>query len=463
MASYTSPTDYLGLNKPTSTLTPQVNLSPTELNAPAGMSTAQGGYASGMNNIPTPTPTPAPAPTPVAGEVGAPVQPTVGETLGNIKTEALRIQDILNQRQTAEGAFNTSSYEQGPAYDPFDQEKAQREATRNQMKLYQAEIDATNQVYDQLLNEARIQGMGRLGSQRAGAARGGLLGSDFAASQKDKVQGYNTDIQRGIQAERTAAIGAIMGNVRTAVAEEVKAKREARQAGAEEYSAYLANKGARKDAYKKQIASDMLAQGFDINNFTEDELLSLLEGSGLQPKDIIAEYAQQKNASEAAGAEADLEARKTESEITKNLAQAEAEGFVTLGEGTMLYNPATGEQIKNPKTYKPDAASGLQIGGGYASQELVADTHQRLNETRGSDGYANTGEYMKELNAFVELDGDPKDFIAEFDPNIYINPNDPARSFLQTKMVKPAGNNLFLGSLGGLDIGGAINEAASGQ
>jgi hypothetical protein len=443
-----------------------LNLTDRERNAPGGMSTLDGGAMSAYNPVlNTPAPAPAPAPTPTASPVepGVAPQPTIGETLGGIKTEALRIQDILNQRQASESGagFATSGFEAGPEYSPFDEEKARREATRNQMKLYQAEIDATNQVYDQMLNEARIQGQGRIGSQRAGAARGGLLGSDFAASQKDKVQGFNTDINRGIQAERSAAIGNIMGTVRRSVQEEIAAKREARQAGAEEYSNYLANKGARRDQYRQSIVQDMLVQGYDPSQFSEEELVEMLDGSGLKPNDIIAEYAQQKNANEAASSAADLEGRKTESEITKNLAQAEAEGFVTLGEGTMLYNPATGEQIKNPKTYKPGSASGLSVGGQTLTQDMVADVHSELNETRGSDGYADTGVYMDEFNAFVDLGGDPKDFIKEYDPNVYINPNDPTRSFLQTAMKKPASDNLFLGSLGGLDIGSAINEAAS--
>jgi hypothetical protein len=256
------------------------------------------------------------------------------------------------------------------------------------------------------------------------------------------VQSFNTDINRGIQAERTAAIGVIMGNVRSAVLAEQTAAREAKQAGAEERLAHLAGKSERKDNFRKALVQDMLTQGYDVSQFTEEELNEYLKGSGLRPADVIAEYAQQKASSEAAGSAADLESRKTESEITKNLAQAEAEGFVTMGEGTMLYNPATGEQIKNPKTFKPDAASGLSIGSGVVDQQSVADVHQTLNESRGQDGYADTGLYREQFNGFVELGGDPKDFVKEYDPNIYINPNDPTRSFLQTEMKKTAQETL---------------------
>lgn len=449
-----------------------LNLTEQERNAPAGMSTIDGGVRTGYNpvldNQTTPAPTPVPTATtsvPDMPGVTAP-QPTIGEQLAGIKTEALRIQDILNQRQASEAGgsgFVTSQFEEGPAFEPFNEEEARRQAIRNQRRLFQSEIDATNRVYDQLLNEARIEGQGRIGSQRAIAARGGLLGSDFAGAQKDRVQSFNTDIQRGIQAERAAAIGAIEGTMRRSVQEELAAKREARQLGAEEYSNYLASKAERRENYKNALIQDLLTQGIDIDSLSEDELAQYLRPAGLKADDVKASYLRAKAAQEAAGAEAGLEARKTEAEIAKIEADIAEGQLKTIGEGTMLYNTATGEMIKNPKTYKPTAPSGLRIGAGVLNQEAIADVHTTLNESRGADGYADTGLYMDEFNGFVAAGGDPKDFIDEYDPNIYINPNDPTRSFLQTEMRKPASDNLFLGSLGGLDIGSAITEAQAGN
>ena len=389
-----------------------------------------------------------PAPQPRAPEPAAPVstpstttgvadvpapRPSDGNQLADIKAEALRIQDIIGSGNFDQGGSNfaTASFEEGPAYDPFDEDKARRDSIRNQTRLYQAEIDATNEVYDQLLNEARLEGTGRLGSQRASAARGGLLGSDFAASQKNKVQNFNTDINRGIQAERTAAIGAIMGNVRSSVEEEMRSKREARQLGAEEYMNWLTNRDTRRDNYKNQLVSDMIAQGIDIKDMTDEELAEYVKPAGLSANAVRAAFVQAQVA-----AQPTLEDRKTEAEIRKIDADI-AEGKIkSIGEGTMLYNTETGETFKNPKTYKPGSASGLSIGGQSLTQEQIADVHALLNETRGSDGYANTGTYMEQFNGFVALGGDPKDFVKEYDPNIYINPNDPTRSFLQTEMKK---------------------------
>lgn len=357
--------------------------------------------------------------------------PSMVDTLNRIQTEGESIRDILNQRD-----LQTSSFEEGPAYDPFDEEEARRNAIRNQTRMYQAEIDATNTVYDQLLNEARIEGTGRLGSQRAIAARGGLLGSDFAGAQKQKVQDFNTDINRGIQAERIAAIGAIEGKIRDSVQLELEGKRQARQLGAEEYNNWLAGKSERKQGYRDQIVTDALTQGIDLTLLSEEELTNLAKPAGLTASDLLSSYARQKAAQEAAGAEADLETRMTEAEIRKIDADI-AEGKIkSIGEGTMLYNTETGETFKNPKTYKPDSGSGYVVGGTTVTQGKIAEGHKKLNETRGEDRYADTGVYMDLYNTWVDEGGDPKDFIKEYDPDIYINPQDPTRSFLQTEMKK---------------------------
>jgi len=267
----------------------------------------------------------------------------------------------------------------------------ERKSQRNQLALHQAEIDATNQVFDQLLNEARLQGQGRLGSQRASAARGGLLGSDFAGSQKNKVEGFNNDINRGIGAERSAAIGAIMGNVRSSVQTEIRDKREARQAGATEYLNFLTRSDERRDNNAALFANDFLSQGQNPADFTDEELTEMLQGSGVSKADLIRNYSSAQASSESAGAETALKTRKTEAEISKIEADIAKGKVISLGEGSMLYNTETGEQFKNPKTYAPKTGGGggstfsssdqqTLLGGGWAEGDMaVIDRDVRAN------------------------------------------------------------------------------------
>lgn len=440
-------------------------------NTPGAMQYIDGGRASMLPptvpeapkpSTPTPTaPVPSPLPTP------SPVQPDIRTELARITQEANEAQAgidrMRDQEMTVGQSFASPEFEKGPTYAELYPDIDEDRVRKQTMKLFQGQIDATNQIYDQMLNEARMEGQGRLGSQRAMAARGGLLGSDFGAAQKSKVQGYNTDVNRAIQAERAAKIGEILGTVRSSVTEELAEKRAARQQGAENYLNFLKNESTRKQGNINLAATALLTQGIDPATLDENELGAIAMEAGTSPQNLIMAYQQMASQQSADAAATDLETRKTEAEIAKienDIAQGKIK---TIGEGTMLYNTETGETFKNPKTYAPTAASGLKIGAGILNQEAVADVHAALQETRGSDGYANTGTYLEELEGFVALGGDPKDFVKEYDPDIYINPNDPTRSFLQSQMKKPPSDNLFLGSLGGIDIGSAIAEAESGN
>lgn len=331
-------------------------LNDRELNAPGGQSVLPNGAQTGLPTNFNPSISTGGVNPDFGGSsptASAPTAPGVdiNSELNRIQTEALSIQDILNGRQNNNTGFNTGGYEEVYQADPFDEDAANRAATRNQMKLYQAEIDATNQVYDQLLNEARIQGTGRLGSQRAGAARGGLLGSDFANSQKANVQSYNTDINRGIGAERTAAIGNIMSKVRDSVLTEVTAKRNARQAGAEEYMDFLTRRGERRDNFKNQLVQDAITQGFDLTQLSEQELGEYLKDSGINAQDLLATY------------------QRTQAEQAAQAAESPANdfGFMSTSGGIFRTDPATGEAMFIPSGGASGTSSTGSTGGGSST------------------------------------------------------------------------------------------------
>jgi hypothetical protein len=412
-------------------------LSQNEMDAIGGMSTAQGGQMNAYNPAMATVTTPAPSPQPTASTPAAPAPvttpaPTIGETLTGIKSEALRIQDLLNKRNTSN--FSTSPLgTTEPEYTPFDYDQELKRAQKNQLKMFQAEINATNKVYDNMLSNARVQGLGRLGSQRAISARSGLLGSDFDASNTQNVTDLNNREQSAIGAQRTAAIGNIMGNVRKAAVEELDAKRLARTQGAEEYRDYLARKSERKSQYTTQIVTDMLAQGFDIGQFSTQELDEFGKEAGISAKDLIAAYTREKATKDAEKAETDLKTRKTEAEIDKLDADTANAGFFNLSEGQSRYD-ANGNLIASKgKTYAPDTGGSL----GNFSSKSVSDAAQALEETRGSDNYANTGVYLDLYEQAVANDVLPQDFIKKFPPDLYLNPDDPSiPAFIKNDMME---------------------------
>lgn len=323
---------------------------------------------------------------PVTTTGGMTYEPTIGEQLTGIKSEALRIQEILNQRQAEEagGAYMMPGINIMPSYEDIYGEPVDEEAINAAtLKMFQDQIDATNQVYDQLLNEARLEGEGRLGSQRAIAARGGLLGSDFAGAQKARVQNYNTDIYRSIGAERSAAIGAIHGTARQAAASEIAAKRAARQQGAENYLNYLSNSQANRLNNINSVAQAFLAQGLDPNDMDDTEIASIASEIGAQPADIITAY--------------------------QGL-QAEAQdgtdyGFMSTTGGIFRTDPATGEATFIPSGGGTSSTS----AGGYTTTQrnkleqaglLNASREEQLDYLYG-DGADKAAE--EQLAAFLEL------------------------------------------------------------
>lgn len=278
-------------------------------NTPGGMSTVPLGGATGVppNFDPTSldfgTPT---RPTAVASPYTAPAASSGGvdynSRIQDILSQASGIQTGIDNLRATEGeptigsAFaapdplgygdaNVESYLQGLAYNPVDEKDIQR----RQLKMFQAEIDAVNEAYDQMVRQSRMEGEGRLGSQRAIAARGGLLGSDFAGAQKDRVQDYNSQIIGGVEAERSARIGSILGLARKSAADEIAAKNQARAQGAEAYLSYLGNKQARKQQNLAGLANTMLTQGVSPEDI-QDQLAGIASQYGVSEDDIIAAY-----------------------------------------------------------------------------------------------------------------------------------------------------------------------------
>ncbi len=307
--------------------------------------------------------TAAPATTTTAAP--APVAANTASELERIKQAALAIQaKIPGATAPTVGdalGFNAGNYDKGLTYEQiYGKPENERDIMRNQMKLFQTEIDATNKVYDQMLAQEKQQGLGRVGSTTAMQARAGIVGSDFDYAQDQKILDYNKSAEGAIQNQRRAKIGAIMGNVRKAVQDQVTEKRLARQQGAENYIAYLASASERKQKNLSSVASDLLDQGIDPVTMDKKELDEVAKMAGVSTNEILAAYRSGKKALDAQAVDADLKTRKTEAEIAKLNDRS-----FSLSEGQAQYD-ASGKMIASrAKTYKPESGGVGTVGGGY--------------------------------------------------------------------------------------------------
>jgi hypothetical protein len=399
------------------------------VNGPGAMQMSSGAQAS-MTPPTAPTvPRGTTTPTAVASAPAVAPQPTIGETLSGIKAQAATVQQGIDALKASEkkGKLNNPTYDTYPTFDELYKPIDEKAIARNQRKLFQAEIDATNRVYDDMLAQERLAGQGRLGTNAAISARGGLLGSDFGVAQANNVSAANSQAQQAVQNERMAKIGGIMGTMRKAVADEMTEKRAARQQGAENYISYLASARERKENNRNLAARAILDAGLDPATMDPTELDAVGKEAGLSAQEIIMAYKDLQSASAAEG----LKTSKTQAEIDKINSDIENAGFFNLSEGQSRYDKDGKVIASKGKTYAPGTGS----GGGVPST-IATTVRDRLESMRGSDTYTNTAEYLNEYSSYVEAGGSPEQFLKSFDPDKYVNPNDPSKGWLESQMKK---------------------------
>lgn len=289
-----------------------------------------GGYKGTGSIVPggnAPTPTYSPAPLPPTPTPQAPVTlhnpdgsdyappaaaaPTIGSAYGGISA-------------TDKGLNDSTAYYKSVAEQPVD-EQAIRDAT---MKRLQAEIDATNSVYTQKLNEAKLSGESRLGSAAATQARAGLLGSDFGTAQTSNVNTQNQGIYGSIDQERLASIASITNKGTADATAEIAAKRAAQNAGADNYIKFLTTSTERQGTRTTNAAAAALAGGVDLTSdkATRDAIASAYQ---IDPDALTTAFVAAKNAQATA-----QKANTIEAPITSSVLQPDGQGgYTTVQKG----------------------------------------------------------------------------------------------------------------------------------
>jgi hypothetical protein len=168
------------------------------------------------------------------------------------------------------------------------------------LRMFQGQIDATNQMYAQKVTEAKQQGLGALGTGRAIQARSGTLGSDFSEAQNTDINKANEAILSGIQAEQSAKLAEIMGLARTEASSEIAKKNAARKEGLDSYLKFLGEKTEKTKTNKTKLVQSLIDQGFDPAKLDKAWLQGVAEQYGITIDDIKSEYISMKKAQEVA-------------------------------------------------------------------------------------------------------------------------------------------------------------------
>jgi hypothetical protein len=82
---------------------------------------------------------------------------------------------------------------------------------------------------------------------------------------------------------------------------------------------------------------------------------------------------------------------------------------------------------KNTKEWALIASGGIDFTSGglpTSKSRVVSTTEQKLEASRGNDGYVNSGVYAQAYQEWIKKGGTATSFIAKFPPKLYANPND---------------------------------------
>lgn len=401
--------DY-ALNDLTGVTKPKTIPTISGVDGPGAMQYADGGQASMM---PPTVPT-----VPAAPTVGSVMGTKPTSTLDSLRAQAEAIKAQIPGATGLTKPFNAPTAEEAPA-DPWTPltPAEERRIQREQMKLFQKEIDATNQIYDEMIRQEQLAGQGRLGSVGAMGARAGILGSDFQGAQEENTRRDTSAIIGGVQAERQAKISAIMGKGRQAAVDEIAAKNKANKEGAEAKIKFMAEKKDRMNRNLNKLAASLVEQGIDPEELSKEELDAIVTSYGTTAEDIKATYA----------------AKKFDEEKNKK------DTTFTLGEGQARYDAEGNIIASRAKTYAPkDGTAGEFKSGGFsATAEEVGGVTKALDEQRGTDNYTNTEVYLNFLQQAVDGGALPQDFIKKFPPDLYLNPEDPTvPGYIKQEMQK---------------------------
>ena len=127
-------------------------------------------------------------------------------------------------------AYNGDDNKEAESYESI------RERTMEEM---QSQIDSINSSYNAVMDQEKIYGTDRLGRTRSGSARGGLIGSSFGNMRQDKTEAYNTQQERAIEADRSAALSTVYSNLDKRVDERYDAEVSRARGATDDYNAWL--------------------------------------------------------------------------------------------------------------------------------------------------------------------------------------------------------------------------------
>ena len=301
-------------------------------------------------------------------------------------------------------------------------------------------------MYADRLNQARIQGQGRIESRQFAQGRSGQIGSGVGEAGVNAVQDANTEVSNSIRAEQANAIANVYAKVKSGADASLAAKTLAKQAGADKLLEYLNNVPGEKKKATSSAVAELLARGVDVSKMTPEEIKSYTSGLGVSEEQLKSEFATQSKIMAADKAKKDLETEKTQAVIAKNKADAAKTNFDITNWGKMTDYQKSQISIERYKAQNPTGTASEKKAN--AMGKIAAEIKPGTTLADGTPVLDASGQYFTAsglkymINNAPQLGLDKEEVLKQFGQFVY---NDPKTGIPASYGLTPADEKIITG------------------
>jgi hypothetical protein len=373
-----------------------------------------------------------PSKTPVAPPSGASATPASSGLLPNTSLGQYMTPEEQQAKLIAEQAILGSGNATRDASGNLILGTAPDEATNRARVLaeFQKQIDALETAKAEQRAKLTTQytdiGNRRLGQVGAIQARRGLLGSDFGVQATGEQTTANTNELNSVvdesNAKYDAAIQSLYSTINVEADKSFSEKRAAYSGTADQLVNYLNTKATSKSNSVNNVVKQAITLGIDLTaDNASDVLAKAVSDIGVSKENILSAY---KEAAKTKAA-ADLKAKQEADKATIDLLKTQGEIDKTYSGIDVDKAQIAKLKSETSKLYADAAAVGtVKSGNLKIATSDIAALQNYFNQSRGSDSYTNTGDYLKSMNDWINSQGQQADFFKYYPPKLYLNPGD---------------------------------------
>lgn len=210
---------------------------------------------------------------------------------------------------------------------------------RSQFKQrIQDQIDAINNAYATLEAKSSTNTTKNLGVAKAINARSGLLGSDFSSADETNINKAGQDEYNSLEAERAGKVSALLNSADDQATKYIADKRTMAENATNSIMQNILTRETRTAGTASKLAVYLASKGVKgLEDISPDDLKTIEQNYGVDKLTL-------------------------QKAITDNNSALTKDRYVSIGDGAVLYDKVTGQQIENPKssaststTYTPGA------------------------------------------------------------------------------------------------------------